>query len=88
MNYQQEAQQTRSEGKLEEGHDVQNVQVIVNESTTVQVMLSLVDEEGVFLSVDPFQREAKGSSESDELLEKLAESEQKGEELQLMLELE
>ena len=50
------------------------------------MMLSLMDEEGVFLNVEPFQRETKGSSDSEELLRKLAEPEQKGEELQMELE--
>ena len=70
------------EGKLEEGHDVHNVQVVVDEATTVNVTLSLVDEEGVFLEVEPFQKEVKESSESEETLQKLAEAEQKGFELQ------
>ena len=68
------------EGKLEEGHDVHNVQVVVDEATTVNV--TLVDEEGVFLEVEPFQKEVKESSESEETLQKLAEAEQKGFELQ------
>ena len=41
------------EGKLEEEH---NVQAAVDEATTVNVTLSLVDDEGVFLEVEPFQR--------------------------------
>ena len=44
------------EGKLEEEHDVHNVQVAVDEAKPVNVTLSLVDDEGVFLEVEPFQR--------------------------------
>ena len=73
------------EGKLEEEHDVHNVQVAVDEAKTVNVTLSLVDDEGVFLEVEPFQREVKESSETEEALQKLAEAEQKGVELQIEL---
>ena len=81
------ADETRQliEGKLEEGHDVHNVQVVVQEATTVNVTLSLMDEEGVFLNVDQFQRAVKDSSESEEMLEKLANAEQKGVELRMEL---
>jgi hypothetical protein len=70
------------EGKLAEGHDVRNVQVVVNETTTVNVTLSLVDEVGVFLDVEPFQKELKEPSEREETLQMLAEAEQRGFELQ------
>ena len=39
----------------------------------------------MFLNVDPFQREVKDSSESEEILQKLANAEQKGVELQIEL---
>ena len=44
------------EGKLQEAHDVRNVQVVVREDTTVNVALSLVDEDGVAKS---FHRDVK-----------------------------
>ena len=44
------------EGKLEEGHDVHNVQVVMNEATNISGSLSLMDEEGVFLGIEPFQK--------------------------------
>ena len=66
------------EGKLQERHDVHNIQVVVQEATSVSVSLALLDEDGVFLTVAPFQREVKeSSSESEETLQKLAEAEQK-----------
>ena len=39
----------------------------------------------MFLNVDPFQRDVKDSSESEEMLQKLADAEQKGVELQIEL---
>ena len=44
-----------------------------------------MDEDGVFLNVDPFQREVKDSSEGEETLQKLADAEQIGAELQIEL---
>ena len=70
------------EGKLAEGHEVHNVQVVVNETTTMSVTLSLMDEGGVFLNVDPFQREVKESPENEETLRMLADAEQRSLELQ------
>ena len=63
-----------------------NVQVVIEEATTVNVRLSLMDEEDVFLKVNPFQRESKEPLESDEMLQKLAEAERKGDELQAEIE--
>ena len=57
------------EGTLEEGHDAHNVQVVVNEAMTVNVTLTLVDEEGVFLEVELFQGEVQESSECEETLQ-------------------
>ena len=74
------------EGKLEEGHDVHNVQVVVYEMTTVNVELSLMDENGAFLNVTPFQREVNECTESEEILQRLAKAEDKGAELEAELE--
>ena len=75
------------EGKLQEGDDVHNVQVVVQEATSINVSLSLLDEDGVFLNVAPFQQEVKeSSSESEETLQKLAKAEQKRVELETKLE--
>ncbi len=66
---------TKGEILLQKRHAVRNVQVVVNEATTVNVALSLMDEEGVFLEVEPFQRDVQEFSESEETLQKLAEAE-------------
>lgn len=42
-----------------------------------------LDEEGVFLEVEPFQREVQESSESEATPQKLPAAEQKGADLQL-----
>ena len=60
--------------------------MVVYEATTVNVELSLVDEDGVFLNVTPFQREVKESAESEDILQRLAEAENKGAELEAKLE--
>lgn len=73
------------EGKLQEEHEVSNVQVVVQETSTVSVQLSLVDEDGVFHSTTPYQKGAGESLGRDQLELKLAESVRKSEELETEL---
>ena len=66
------------EGKLQEDREVSNVQVVVRESTYRELVLSLIDEDGVFLETDPATKsEEEATSELAELTEALTEANQR-----------
>ena len=66
------------EGKLQEDREVSNVQVVVQESTYRELVLSLIDEDGVFLETDPATKsEEDATSELAELTEALTEANQR-----------
>ena len=71
-----------NKGRLGEERDVHNVQVVVNEATMTNVTLSLMDADCVFLEVKLFQSE---STESDDVLQQLAEAKQIRVELKMEL---
>ena len=54
---------TLIEGKLQETREVANVQVVVDETTTTTVKLSLMDDEGIFHEVTPYDKPSKNISE-------------------------
>ena len=65
------------EGKLQENHDVRNVQVVMDETPAIPLKLSLMDEERVFLESTPSVKPAKKMRE--DLMLRLTEAEQKNE---------
>ena len=71
------------EGKLQESHDIHNIQVVVDETPTVSLKLSLMDEEGVFLESTPIVRPVKETEAGMGL--RLTEAEQKNDELEMEL---
>ena len=54
-----------------------NVQVVVNETTATTVKLSLMDNEGSFHKVAPFDKSDKESQPEDEVLQRLVDTEWK-----------
>ena len=68
------------EGKLQDSCDIHNVQVVVNETPTISLRLSLMDEEGVFLESTPIGKPVKEMEEGSRL--RLAQAEQKNDELE------
>lgn len=81
------ADETRQliEGELQESRDSANVQVVVDETASVTVKLSLMDDEGIFHEAAPFDKPAKGSQPDDDVLQRLTDAEQRNEELTLAL---
>ena len=77
------ADETRQliEGKLQESRDSAIVQVVVDETASVTVKLSLMDDEGIFHEAAPFDKPAKGSQPDDDVLQRLMDAEQRNEEL-------
>ena len=78
-------------GKLQEERQVTNIQVVVQETSTVSVRLSLLDKNEVFHDATPYQKESVKLEppEQEQLALKLAEIEQKNEELEAaMLQLQ
>ena len=73
------------EGKLQDTRDSANVQVIVDESTSITVKLSLMDDEGIFHEAAPFDKPAKEPSPGDGVMQRLADAEQRSEELAVNL---
>ena len=71
------------EGKLQESRDVRNIQVVVDETPTISLKLSLMDEDGVFLESTPIVKPVKEMGE--DLTLRLTEAEQKNAELQVEL---
>ena len=74
-----------TEEKLQESHDVHNVQVVVEEAQTVTLKLSLMDEGGVFLESTPSVRPARDSKVQEDLRCQLSEAKRKNEELEVQL---
>ena len=70
-------------GKLQESRDVRNIQVVMDETPTISLKLSLMDEEGVFLESTPSVKPAKEMRE--DLMLRLTEAEQKNDELETEL---
>ena len=71
------------EGKLQSTRDVHNVQVVVEETQTISLKLSLMDDEGIFLESAPSTKPFK--EPQDELRRRLAEVEQNNVELETEL---
>ena len=55
------ADETRQliEGKRQNTQDIANVQVVVDETTTITMKLSLVNDKGIFHKAAPFDKPAK-----------------------------
>ena len=66
------------EGKLQDEHEVRNVQVVLEETSFLNIKFSLTGEEGVFLEADPLQ---KAPVHSAGLERKLSEAEVQNENL-------
>ena len=77
------ADETRQliDGKLQETRDSSNVQVVVDETASITVKLSLMDDEGIFHEAAPFDKPAKEPHPDDDVLQRLADAEQKNEQL-------
>jgi hypothetical protein len=69
------------EGKLQETRESANVQVVVDETPSITVKLSLMDDEGIFHEAAPFDKPAKDSGPDDDVVQRLTDAERKNEEL-------
>ena len=69
------------EGKLQNEHEVRNVQVVLEETSFLNIKLSLTGEERVFLEAEPLQKPLEVPVDSAGLERKLSEAEAQNENL-------